>query len=187
MPNHFRRVTILVLVFVLGAAVAAWSDEGALERTMGDEAVAACHDATLLLGVTENAKGTVYYYDETKPEVWATIGLRNGLRPSAVVAFVRRGEIVAEGIVVTAKTSDCIIRPAPCAPAGTILPGDDVVVLVNGSREALERRHRSRAQRPGAQKLRRLRDPLRLHLGRALLRDSNKTVDCAAFGVSRGR
>jgi hypothetical protein len=138
MRDHLRYVAVLVVVLMVGAAAAAWSaDEAAMEAT-NQEVTEVSVNPLLLQGVTENAKGTVYYYDERRPEVWATIGLRNGLRPSAVVAFVRCGEVVAQGIVVQAKTSDCIIRPAPCVPAGTILVGDDVRVLVNGSREALD-------------------------------------------------
>jgi hypothetical protein len=95
-------------------------------------------DPTLTMGVTCNAKGTVYLYDERRPEVWATIGIRQGLRPQAMVAFVRKGEVVAEGCVVEIRNSDCVIAPAPGTPAGTILKGDDVRVLVNGPREAMD-------------------------------------------------
>ncbi|HUU55092.1 MAG TPA: hypothetical protein VMY87_09245 [Armatimonadota bacterium] len=103
-------------------------------------------DPMLEMGVTENAKGTVYFYDERRPEIWATIGTRHGLRPQALVAIVRRGEIVAEGTVKDVNTSDCVIHPAPDTPAGTVLLGDDVRVLVNGPRAAMEakiRRERS--------------------------------------------
>jgi len=106
-------------------------------------------DPTLELGVTENAKGTVYMYDERRPEVWATIGTMHGLRPMAVVAFVRNGEVVAQGCVTKARPADCIIAPAPGTPAGQILLGDDVRVLINGPRSAMDavirREHSDRA------------------------------------------
>jgi hypothetical protein len=106
-------------------------------------------DPTLELGVTENAKGTVYLYDERGPEVWATIGTMNGLRPMAIVAFVRKGQMVAQGCVTEARTADCAIALAPGTPAGQILLGDDVHVLINGPRSAMDavirREHSDRA------------------------------------------
>ncbi len=115
-----------------------------------DECVArAENDPTLIMGVTCNAKGTVYLYDERRPEVWATIGTRQGLRPEAMVAFIRKGEVVAEGCVVDVRNADCVIAPAPGTPAGTIMRGDDVRVLVNGPRDAMDakirREHSDRA------------------------------------------
>jgi hypothetical protein len=89
------------------------------------------------MGITENAKGTVYYYDEHRPEIWATLGTRHGLRPEAQVAFVRQHEIVAEGSVTNVRRADCVIAPAPGTPAGQVLVGDRVLVMTNGPREAL--------------------------------------------------
>jgi hypothetical protein len=131
------------------AAVADVEDEE--EETAPDTSCTAAAEAdpTLELGVTENAKGTVYLYDERRPEVWATIGTMHGLRPKAIVAFVRAGEVVAQGCVTEARTADCVIAPAPGTPAGQILLGDDVRVLINGPRSAMDaairREHSDRA------------------------------------------
>jgi len=122
------------------AAPAAEAAPVAEEATAPDKSCteAAEVDPTLELGVTENAKGTVYLYDERRPEVWATIGTTHGLRPKAIVAFVRKGEVVAQGCVTAARPSDCVIAPAPGTPAGQIVLGDDVRVLINGPRSAMD-------------------------------------------------
>lgn len=146
------RSIALVMALLVGMCAFAYAEEeepavpSMAEVQVVEEAPAAndqCvaraeSDPTLVMGVTCNAKGTVYLYDERRPEVWATMGTRQGLRPEAMVAFVRNGEVVAEGCVVEVRNADCVIAPAPGTPAGTILRGDDVRVLVNGSREALD-------------------------------------------------
>ncbi|MFB3881655.1 MAG: hypothetical protein ACE149_10345 [Armatimonadota bacterium] len=140
---------VIALVMAMGVAAMAADEPAAAEEQQAAPAqeqaapdksctTALEIDPTLELGVTENAKGTVYLYDERRPEVWATIGTRDGLRPTAVVAFVRRGEVVAQGCVTTVRNADCVIAPAPGTPAGQILLGDDVRVLVNGPREAMD-------------------------------------------------
>ncbi len=159
------RSIALVMALLMGMCAFAYADEeepaapavaeaqvASTEEApaANDQCVAQAEsDPTLIMGVTCNAKGTVYLYDERRPEVWATIGTRQGLRPEAMVAFVRKGEVVAEGCVVEVRNADCVISPAPGTPAGTILRGDDVRVLVNGSREALDakvrREHSDRA------------------------------------------
>jgi len=136
MGTGLRSIALMVVALSIALTAVAWA---APEEGCEEAAVAAVDvDPTLELGVTENAKGTVYFYDERRPEVWATIGTRNGLRPDAMVAIVRQGEIVAEGFVKDVKASDCIVYPAPGTPAGQILLGDDVRVLVNGPREAMD-------------------------------------------------
>jgi len=103
------------------------------------------------LGVCLNAKGTVYYCDDRGLEAWATLGSGQGLRPQARVAFLRNGEVVAEGTVVTARPSDAVVRPDKSVPAGTILLGDEVRVLRNGPRSAVlaQMTHERRERRAG--------------------------------------
>lgn len=91
------------------------------------------------LGVCENARGIVYFYDDGQWEVWANIGARHGLRPTARVVFLRDGEVIGEGRVVDVRNADCVIRPDKDIPAGALLIGDDVRVVQNGSRAALDR------------------------------------------------
>ena len=136
MGTGLRSIALMVVALSIGLTAVAWA---APEEVCDEPAVVEMDvDPTLELGVTENAKGTVYFYDGRRPEVWATIGTRNGLHPQAMVAIVRKGEIVAEGFVKDVKASDCVVYPAPGTPAGQILLGDDVRVLVNGPREAME-------------------------------------------------
>jgi len=136
MGTGLRSIALMVVALSIGLTAVAWA---APEEVCDEAAVAEVEvDLTLEMGVTENAKGTVYFYDERRPEVWATMGTRHGLRPDAMVAIVRHGEIVAEGFVKDVNASDCIVYPAPGTPAGQILLGDDVRVLVNGPREAMD-------------------------------------------------
>jgi hypothetical protein len=147
MGTKTRSIALMVVALLVGvAALALAAEEAAPAPAASSQAAkpeASCAkavecDPTLELGVTENAKGSVYLYDERRPEVWATIGTMHGLRPAAVVAFVRNGEVVAQGCVTEARTADCVIAPAPGTPAGQILLGDDVRVVVNGPREAMD-------------------------------------------------
>ncbi len=97
-------------------------------------------------GVCVNAKGTCYLYDDRQLEAWVTIGSDQGLRPGARVEFARKGEVVAQGEVVTIRAIDCVVRPAAGTPAGTIMRGDDVRVTLNGtegSRKAQLNRERN--------------------------------------------
>ncbi len=135
MVTRLHITSLLLVALSVGLAACAWA---APEEAVEEAVVEVQEDPTLEMGVTENAKGTVYIYDERRPEVWATIGTRHGLRPDALVAIARRGEIVAEGFVKDVRNADCVIIPAPGTPAGAILLGDDVRVLVNGPREAME-------------------------------------------------
>ena len=136
MGTGLRSIALMVVALSLGVTAAAWAapEEGCEKPAVADVEV----DPTLELGVTENAKGTVYFYDERRPEFLVTIGTRHGIRPEALLAIVRNGEIVAEGFVKDVRMSDCIVYPAPGTPAGQILVGDDVRVLVNGPREAMD-------------------------------------------------
>ena len=136
MGTGLRSIALMVVALSIGLTAVAW----AAPEEVGDEpaVVEMDVDPTLELGVTQNAKGTVYFYDERRPEFLATIGMRHGLRPEALVAIVRRGEIVAEGFVKDVNASDCVVYPAPGTPAGQILVGDSVRVLVNGPREAMD-------------------------------------------------
>jgi pyruvate/2-oxoglutarate dehydrogenase complex dihydrolipoamide acyltransferase (E2) component len=106
-------------------------------ETACDAAEAAAGTAMEELGVTVNAKGTVYYYDDRRPEAWVTVGGNHGLRPEAEIAFMRGGRVVAKGTVAQVRSVDAVVVPAECTPAGTIMLGDDVRVLRNGSRAAL--------------------------------------------------
>jgi len=146
MGTGLRSIALMVVALSIGLTAVAWA---APEEVCDEAAVAEVQvDPTLEMGVTENAKGTVYFYDERRPEVWATIGTRHGLRPDAMVAIVRKGEIVAEGFVKDVNPSDCVVYPAPGTPAGQVLLGDDVRVLVNGPREAMDAKiHREHSDR----------------------------------------
>ncbi|HUU53701.1 MAG TPA: hypothetical protein VMY87_02185 [Armatimonadota bacterium] len=146
MGTGLRSIALMVVALSIGLTAVAWA---APEEVCDEPAVVEVDvDPTLEMGVTENAKGTVYYYSERRPEFLATIGMRHGLRPQALVAIVRRGEIVAEGFVKDVRPSDCIVYPAPGTPAGQILVGDDVRVLVNGPREAMDAKiHREHSDR----------------------------------------
>ena len=136
MGTGLRSIVLMVVALSVGLTAVAWAapEEGCDKPAVAEVKV----DPTLELGVTQNAKGTVYFYDERRPEALATIGMRHGLRPDAMVAIVRKGEIVAEGFVKDVRMADCIVYPAPGTPAGQILVGDDVRVLVNGPREAMD-------------------------------------------------
>lgn len=90
------------------------------------------------LGVCLTAKGTVYQVDDKRWEAWVTIGSRDGLRPKAQVAFIRWGEIVAIGEAVTVKNVDAIVKPDRDTPGGTVMLGDDVFILRNGPRSAVD-------------------------------------------------
>jgi hypothetical protein len=160
MGTKTLTIALMVVALLVGlASLALAADEpapAAQEQTAQQQPAApnvSCTqavelDPTLELGVTENAKGTVYLYDERRPEIWATIGTRHGLRPTAVVAFVRKGEVVAQGCVTEARNADCTIAPAPGTPAGQVMPGDDVIVLVNGPRSAMDAKiHRENSDR----------------------------------------
>lgn len=153
MRTHARSTALLVIALAVGLAACACAAE---EEAAGEEATAvvatrgaAETDPTLEMGVTENARGNVYYYDERRPEALVTLGTRHGLRPQAVVAFMRQGETVAEGMVHDVRISDCTVHPAPGTPGGAIVAGDCVRVLVNGPRAAMDakirREHSQRA------------------------------------------
>ncbi|MBN1458935.1 MAG: hypothetical protein JXA57_05325 [Armatimonadetes bacterium] len=128
MGTHVRTAALMMGLLLVGLSAIAWA---------APEEPAANSDPVLEMGVTENAKGVVYFYDERRPEIWVTLGTRHGLHPEAVVAFVRHDEIVAEGIVTNVRNADCVIAPAPGTPAGQVLLGDQVKVLTNGPRVAL--------------------------------------------------
>jgi len=140
----------MVVALSVGVVAAAWAatPPAAGEKAVCAGASGATGKAVEELGVTVNAKGTAYYYDDRRMEVWVTIGAGHGLRPQAQVVLMRKGEKVAEGTVISVRDMDSIVRPAKGTPAGTILLGDDVRVVSNGPRSALDkviaREHRER-------------------------------------------
>lgn len=158
MGTRTMRITLVFAILLLVVARFAWAEAPATEEAapvavaqadcvvMSQPVVTApvCAVATAggvapeLLGVTQNAKGTVYYYDDRRWEVWVTIGANNGLRPRAQVQFLRCGKVIAQGVVKTVKASDAIVTPCEGTPAGAILLGDDVCVTCNGTRADLD-------------------------------------------------
>jgi hypothetical protein len=145
------RVT-LVAELSSGAAAPKYIAEGSAEGPSHKEAAAAAAGVAMEeLGVCLNANGTVYYYDDQALEAWATVGSNQGLRPQAWVAFLRGGEVVAEGTAVTVKLADAVLRPDKGVPAGTVMLGDEVRVLRNGPRSAVlaQAAHERRERRAG--------------------------------------
>jgi hypothetical protein len=152
MGTSLRTIALMAIALMIGAAACAWAEEEATCSKVGGAAAtyaAAELDPTLEMGVTENARGIVYFYDERTPECLATIGTRHGLRPQAIVAVMRHGEEVAKGIVYDVRIADCVVHPAPGTPAGAVVVGDALRVLINGPREAMDakirREHSDRA------------------------------------------
>ncbi len=168
MGTYRRSTALAIVVILIGLSALAWAaaeaepaapapavelapasaeEEPALAVEMakleGAEATAPASDPPAEpieeLGVCENARGIVYFYDDGQWEVWATIGARHGLRPTARVVLLRDGEVIGEGRVVDVRNADCVIRPDKDTPAGAVLLGDDVRVVQNGSRAALDR------------------------------------------------
>jgi hypothetical protein len=120
----------LMIALALVVAVGAWSAPAA-----GEETAAIAEGQG---GVCETGNGIAYFSDDRVSEVWITLGSRDGLRPQARIAFVRNGEAVAEGEVVTVREVDAVVRVDSGTPGGTILCGDKAQVLENGSREAAD-------------------------------------------------
>jgi hypothetical protein len=144
MGTRTLKIALVLAILLLALARLAWAEAPVAVAQTTEPATAALaapasgNVAPELLGVTQNAKGTVYYYDDRRWEAWVTIGAGNGLRPTAQVDFVRKGCVVAQGVVKTVKASDAIVTPCDGTPAGAILLGDDVRVTCNGTREALD-------------------------------------------------
>jgi len=153
MGTRTGKMVVLLVVLCLGLCALAWAEE-AVEEEVAVAAPAAPQMVAQapavvpapapvvppeMLGVTQNAKGTVYFYDDRQWEVWATIGAMNGLRPTAQVEFERCGRVIATGTVKAVRDADCVITPCPGTPAGQILLGDDVHVCLNGTRAALDK------------------------------------------------
>lgn len=156
MGTRTMRITLVLAILALMSA--AWAEAPATEEAaptavaQADCAVTSppaatapvCAVATTggvapeLLGVTQNAKGTVYYYDDRRWEAWITIGANHGLRPKAQVQFMRGGKVIAQGVVKTVKAADAIVTPCDGTPAGAILLGDTVCVTCNGTRADLD-------------------------------------------------
>jgi hypothetical protein len=151
MGTRITRLTLTLGLVCMGVSSWAWADTAApappasaTPIVVAQAAPEAPQAATepepeLLLGVTQNARGTVYYCDDRHWEAWSTVGSTAGLRPNAQVEFVRKGKVVATGKVKTVKASDCIVTPDKGTPAGTILKGDQVRIVVNGTRADLDR------------------------------------------------
>ena len=147
------RIGALIAALCLLAAAMAMAEPPAAETEPGaGEAIEATEEAACEamqdLGVCAHSKGIVYYYNDCGPEVWATLGSREGLRRTARVAFLRKGEVVAEGTVVQVKESDCVVRPDKETPGGAIMLGDQMEVVRNGTFAAAEaqrtREHREK-------------------------------------------
>jgi hypothetical protein len=62
----------------------------------------------------------------------------HGLRPGARVVFIRAGRALAEGTVVVARNGYSIVRLDMDAPGGAVMAGDEVRVVRNGTRDALD-------------------------------------------------
>ncbi len=145
------RVTV-VAELSPGSAGPKYIAEGSGEGASHQEAAAAAAGAVMEeLGVCLNSKGAVYYYDDQALEAWATIGSSQGLRPQAWVAFLRDGEVVAEGTAVRVNLSDAVLKPDKDVPAGAVMLGDEVRVLRNGPRSAVlaDMAHERRERRAG--------------------------------------
>jgi len=146
MGTRIVRLTLALGLVCMALSSLAWADTAAsasapVAVAQGDDQAAPATPAVKpeLLGVTQNARGTVYYYDDRHWEAWVTTGAINGLRPKAQVEFLRKGEVIATGEVKTVKDADCIITPAKGTPAGAILKGDQVRIVENGTRADLEK------------------------------------------------
>ncbi len=155
MGTRVVKFVVLLIVIGLGCASLAWAkpapeEEVALPAPVVAQPsmIAQAPDAAPAeapaaapetLGVTQNATGVAYYYNDRDWEVWASIGDISGLRPTAQVEFVRNGQVVATGTVKQVRDVDCIITPAKGTPAGAILKGDVVRVTLNGTRHALNK------------------------------------------------
>jgi hypothetical protein len=85
-------------------------------------------------GCVDTSGAVAYYCDDPRAEVWVTIGTGRGLRPKAKVSFVREGQVVAQGEVITVRTDDAIVKPVAGTAAGAIRIGDALQVDVNGTR-----------------------------------------------------
>lgn len=117
MGKRALMVCGLVLALCAGWGVLAMADEGAPAGEMS---------------------GLCYYYDDATFEAFVSLGSNHGLRPGARVAFVRKGEVVAEGEVTRVRVIDCVVKPDADTPGGAIQRGDVAKVVSNGTREALE-------------------------------------------------
>jgi len=127
--------------------------EAECEGKSGAEAAGkACDQAMEDLGVVVNAKGTVYHYGDKELEAWITIGSDQGIRPGARVAFLSKGQKVGQGLVVTAKDGDSIVRVDKNVPAGNVVRGVDARVVQNGPRSAVQAvvAHKRRERAAGA-------------------------------------
>ncbi len=125
-----RRAALAICLMIVAGillSVCAWAEEAASAGASPETQ-----------GVAANTQGTCYYYDDRQMEAWVTIGSDHGLRRGARVAFMRDGQEVAEGEVVTVREIDCVVRPDKDVPAGTIMRGDTVKVIENGTRKTVE-------------------------------------------------
>lgn len=158
MGTRTLKIVLVLAILLLALARLAWAEAPATEQaapavapapvvvaeatcpaTPSCPATADGGVAPELLGVTQNARGTVYYYDDRRWEAWATLGANDGLRPTAQVDILRKGGLIARGVVKSVKACDAIITPCEGTPAGAILLGDDVRVTCNGTRAELDK------------------------------------------------
>ena len=142
---------LLFAVMALALSSLAWADAAPEEvvalpaPALAPAVIAQAADAPApdpapeTLGVTQNTDGIVYYYNDRDWEVWISLGDLNGLRPTAQVEFVRDGQVVGTGVVKRVRDCDAIVTPSSDTPGGAILKGDDVRVVTNGTRAALDK------------------------------------------------
>jgi hypothetical protein len=136
MGTHTRSICLLVIVFALAIPAALLADAGSSAKAPECPAVWACSPVS------------VFYYDDTRPEAWISIGSDAGLRPHARVAFLHGGKEVAQGDVVAVHNVDAVVRPDKGTAGGAIMRGDDIKILENGS-EAQTIKEARRDQRTG--------------------------------------
>jgi len=120
MGTHVRSICLLAIALALAMPAALWAEECASSKAPQCPEVWACSPVC------------VFYYDDTVPEAWISLGSDAGLRPHAQVAFLRGGKEVARGEVVSVRAVDALVRPDPGTAGGAIMRGDDVKVLKNG-------------------------------------------------------
>jgi hypothetical protein len=133
MGTHTRTIWLLVIVFTLAIPAALLADAGSSAKAPSCPAVWACSPAV------------VFYYDDTVPEAWISIGSDAGLRPRARVAFLHGGNEVAQGEVVHVRNVDAVVRPDKDTAGGAIMRGDDIRILENGSEaQAINQAQRER-------------------------------------------
>ena len=102
-------IVVLCVVLGLGLSALAWADEEAVVAApaaplmvaqgpeMAPVVAPACPPE--LLGVTQNARGTTYYYEDRSLTAWATIGSARGAAPQSAggLRAVRQSDCEGDG------------------------------------------------------------------------------------------